>query len=303
MDVHRRTVLKAAFAVAAAAAVGDAIEGCDPSPKHAASATPTAAQSSASTVQSDGEKLAASVAASSAPPSTTPPSTTPPGSSQSSAPPSSSPSAPSPTVAVGNGSAVEIVHGPASAKGVALTFHGAGDPALALQMLSAVHAAGATITVLAVGTWLEQNPTMAKRILDAGHELGNHTYHHLTMPNLGAAADDTEITRCAQILRTLTGSQGRWFRPSGTTRATPRILAAAARAGYAECLSFDVDPRDYTDPGATTVVSRLLAAVRPGSIVSLHFGHAGTVQAMPAILQGLQSRGLPAVSMSTLMAS
>jgi hypothetical protein len=47
----------------------------------------------------------------------------------------------------------------------------------------------------------------------------------------------------------------------------------------------------------------LLAAVRPGSIVSLHLGHAGTVQAMPAILQGLQSRGLPAVSMSTLMAS
>lgn len=302
MDVPRRTVLKAAFAVAAAAAVGDAIEGCDTSTKHAGPASPTSvgpAQASASTpAQSASGPPSASSTASSTASSSAPPATVPPSSS-----PSSSPPAPSPTAAAGNGSAVEIVHGPASAKGVALTFHGAGDPALALQMLSEVHAAGATITVLAVGTWLEQNPTMAKRILDGGHELGNHTYHHLTMPNLGAAADDTEITRCAQILRTLTGSQGRWFRPSGTTRATPRILAAASRAGYAECLSFDVDPRDYTDPGAATVVSRLLAAVRPGSIVSLHFGHAGTVQAMPAILQGLQSRGLPAVSMSTLMAS
>ena len=303
MDVPRRTVLKAALAAAAAVAVGDAVEGCDTSTKRAVPTTPTSAASAqasetsptTTTPAASGPSSGTAAAGASTPAAST--SVTQPPS------PSASPSASSSAAVAGNGPAVEIVHGPAMAKGVALTFHGAGDPALALQLLSAVHTAGATVTVLAVGTWLEQNPTMAKRILDGGHELGNHTYHHLTMPNLGAAADDTEITRCAQILRTLTGSQGRWFRPSGTTRATPRILAAAGRAGYAECLSFDVDPRDYTDPGSTVVVARLLAAVRPGSIVSLHLGHAGTVQAMPAILQGLHSRGLPAVSMSTLMAS
>ena len=199
------------------------------------------------------------------------------------------------------GSAVEIVHGPATATGVALTFHGAGDPALANKLLTAVEAANGHVTVLAVGTWLEQQPQMAERILSGGHELGNHTYRHLTMTSLSPSVDDSEITKCADILRRLTGSQGRWFRPSGTVHATPAILAAAGRAGYATSLSYDVDPADYTDPGSALVTRRVLAAVGPGSIVSLHLGHAGTVQAMPSILGGLQKRGLAVVTMSTLV--
>jgi len=195
------------------------------------------------------------------------------------------------------------VRGPSTSKAVALTFHGAGDPALATALLSEVEAAGAHVTVLAVGTWLEQQPQMAKRILDAGHELGNHTYRHLTMPSLSATVDDSEITRCADVLRRLTGSQGKWFRPSGTVHATPTILAAAGRAGYSNSLSYDVDPSDYADPGAAAVVSRVLANVQAGSIVSLHLGHAGTVQAMPQILDGLQARGLSAITMSSLMAA
>jgi peptidoglycan/xylan/chitin deacetylase (PgdA/CDA1 family) len=197
--------------------------------------------------------------------------------------------------------AIEITHGPASASGVALTFHGAGDVALATKLLGELEAAGARATVLAVGQWLDQEPAMAKRILDGGHELGNHTYRHLTMPPLTEVVDESEITRCADVLRRLTGSAGRWFRPSGTVHATPAILEAAGRAGYATSLSYDVDPSDYADPGAAAVTKRVLAAARAGSIVSLHLGHLGTVQAMPAILDGLSSRGLRAVTMSDLM--
>ncbi|HZV26888.1 MAG TPA: polysaccharide deacetylase family protein [Acidothermaceae bacterium] len=197
--------------------------------------------------------------------------------------------------------AVEIIHGPASATGVALTFHGAGDVTLATRLLSELEAAGARATVLAVGQWLDQEPAMAKRILAGGHELGNHTYRHLTMPPLSEVVDESEITRCADVLRRLTGSAGSWFRPSGTVHATPAILEAAGRAGYTTSLSYDVDPSDYADPGAAAVTARVLAAVRAGSIVSLHLGHLGTVQAMPAIIDGLRSRGLAAVTMTDLM--
>jgi peptidoglycan/xylan/chitin deacetylase (PgdA/CDA1 family) len=184
---------------------------------------------------------------------------------------------------------------------VALTFHGAGEVALATNLLGELESAGARATVLAVGQWLDEEPAMAKRILDGGHELGNHTYRHLTMPPLTEVVDESEITRCAEVLRRLTGSAGRWFRPSGTVHATPAILEAAGRAGYATSLSYDVDPADYADPGAAAVTSRVLAAVRAGSIVSLHLGHLGTVQAIPAIVDGLRSRGLAAVTISELM--
>ncbi|MFL6240242.1 MAG: polysaccharide deacetylase family protein [Actinomycetes bacterium] len=196
----------------------------------------------------------------------------------------------------------ELVHGPRTGHMVALTFHGAGDPALARGLLSEVERRHAQVTILAVGTWLSANPTMATRILDGGHELGNHTYHHLAMRRLSATQAFDEIDRCAATLRALSGSPGRWFRPSGTPRATSTILRAAAKAGYQTSLAYDVDPRDYQDPGADAVVSRTLAAVRPGSVVSLHLGHKGTVDAMPAILDGLQSAGLRAVTTSELFA-
>jgi peptidoglycan/xylan/chitin deacetylase (PgdA/CDA1 family) len=186
---------------------------------------------------------------------------------------------------------------------VALTFHGAGDTAIATRLLSEVEATGSHVSVLAVGQWLEAEPSMASRILDGGHDLGNHTYQHLTMPGLSAATDYSEILRCAAVLQRLTGSAGRWFRPSGTAHATSTILAAAGRAGYATSVSYDVDPLDYDDPGPTTITERVLARVTAGSIVSLHFGHAGTQQAIPAILQGLKDRGLAAVTLSTLLSS
>ena len=67
-------------------------------------------------------------------------------------------------------------------------------------------------------------------------------------------------------------------------------------------LGFDVDPLDYTDPGADAVATRTLAQVGPGSIVSLHFGHPGTIAAMPRILDGLDAKKLTPVTASKLLA-
>jgi peptidoglycan/xylan/chitin deacetylase (PgdA/CDA1 family) len=197
----------------------------------------------------------------------------------------------------------DITHGPAGVPQVALTFHGAGDHALLTRMLAAFAEAGARVTVLAIGQWLAGEPAMARQILDGGHELGNHTWSHRTMPPLPAAQIRTEIDRAAVELRSLTGSQGRWFRPSGTPRSNAAIRQAAVAAGYGACLSYDVDPMDYADPGAGAVLSRFTADVRAGSIVSLHLGHPGTVQAMPAMLDLLHRRGLAAVTVSSLLGS
>jgi peptidoglycan/xylan/chitin deacetylase (PgdA/CDA1 family) len=206
--------------------------------------------------------------------------------------PSSSPSAAGP--------ATEVTHGPRTVPAVALTFHGAGDPALAERILRSAESAGAHVTVLAVGTWLEQYPTVADRILTGGHELGNHTLHHRPMRLMDESTAYAEIIGGQRVVHRYAPT-GSWFRPSGTPHATPHILAAAARAGYRTSLSFDVDPADYTDPGAALVVSRVLASVKAGSIVSLHLGHAGTIAALPKILDGLSARGLAAVTVSALL--
>jgi peptidoglycan/xylan/chitin deacetylase (PgdA/CDA1 family) len=197
----------------------------------------------------------------------------------------------------------QVVHGSRKRPRVALTFHGQGPAPMADALLAEAEKGGARVTVLAVGTWLEQYPQMAHRILRGGHDLGNHTMHHLDIAAMAGPAAYAEIAECARRLRTLTGSIGHWFRPSQTHFATPLIERQARKAGYQTCVSYDVDSLDYTDPGPAAVVSTVLGSVRRGSIVSMHLGHPGTVTALPAILQGLASRKLRPVTLTELLLS
>ncbi|MGA5562284.1 polysaccharide deacetylase family protein [Streptomyces platensis] len=196
---------------------------------------------------------------------------------------------------------VQIEHGPRNGRAVALTFHGRGDPKMATTLLGEAERAGARVTVLAIGDWLDEQPAIARRILDGGHELGNHTLHHRNICALPAADAYAEISGCADRLRKLTGTIGSWFRPSQTRRATPLVTELARKAGYPHVLSYDVDSLDANDPGAAAVQRTVLDAVEPGSVVSLHLGHAGTVAALPPILDGLRRRGLRAVTTTELV--
>jgi len=153
---------------------------------------------------------------------------------------------------------------------------------------------------MAVGTWLEQYPDLAPAIAKGGHELGNHTYRHLDIDSLDAATARHEIVRCRDMLRSQVGSGGTHFRSSQAHLATPLVRRLAGAAGYPVCLSYDIDSLDYTDPGPDAVRANV-ATAKPGSIVSMHFGHEGTVQAMPRILTDLGRRGLRPVTAVDLL--
>jgi peptidoglycan/xylan/chitin deacetylase (PgdA/CDA1 family) len=142
---------------------------------------------------------------------------------------------------------------------------------------------------------------MARAIQAAGHELGNHTYTHPALGEVPRASVAQEIAGCARVLTALTGNASRWFRPSGIAVPTATILAEAGRAGYGVSIGYDVDSLDFEDPGANAVITNTMAAVKPGSIVSLHFGHQGTVQAMPTLLGRLAAAGLQPVTLSELL--
>ena len=184
---------------------------------------------------------------------------------------------------------------------MALTFHGAGDEQLARQVLTLLHDRGAAVTVLAVGTWLHQYPDAARIVTDLGHELGNHTWSHPDLSRLDERGISAEIERCRDRIAAATGGPGAFFRPSQAQHATPQVLRLAAAAGYPTVLSYDVDSKDFTDPGVAAV-RRNVRSVTAGGVVSMHLGHPVTLQALPGVLDDLAARGLQPVTASTLFA-
>lgn len=183
-----------------------------------------------------------------------------------------------------------------------MTFHGAGDIGYAREVLAVARAKKAHLTVMAVGTWLSENPGIGREILAGGHDLGNHTLSHLDINSLAPLDMRREVVGCRDILLRTTGTPGSYFRQSQSQTANRRLLEIAGAAGYPLCPSYDLDSLDWTDPGAPAVRENL-AAARPGSIVSMHLGHRGTVDALPAILDDLTARGLHAVTVTTLLDS
>ena len=194
-----------------------------------------------------------------------------------------------------------VAHGDRGSGLVALTFHGSGDITLVSQLLDHARQMATPITIFAVGQWLDANPQMARRILDGGHELANHTYTHPALGSLDRAGVAREIARCRDALAARAGTTGLWFRPSGIEQPTEMMLDEAAKAGYSVVVGYDVDPHDYEDPGAAAVMSRTRAAVQSGSIVSLHTGHAGTVAAFDTIVNDIRAKGLKPVKVRELL--
>ncbi|MEV0531183.1 polysaccharide deacetylase family protein [Kitasatospora sp. NPDC050463] len=308
MTADRRTVLRATARLAALTAVGGLLGAC-------AGATPRRADPGALAVHpgtvdpAGGDPLAVDPAwapgegpASPAPGTAATPADPQAAASPTAAVTTAAPPAPPVLTPLAPGTPVEVAYGPRTGKNVALTFHGSGDPKLATALLEIAEERGARLTVMAVGSWLDQQPQMARRILDGGHELGNHTQNHQNISAMSPDQARAEIAQCAERLQRLTGSIGRWFRPSAAQYATPMVREQARAVGYEHVLSFDVDPRDYSDPSAAELQRRVLGSARGGSVVALHMGHQCTVDALPAILDGLTKAGLTPVTASRLCA-
>ena len=195
----------------------------------------------------------------------------------------------------------DIANGSRTKSEVALTFHGAGDPALVKKLLAIFQSTSTPVSVFAIGKWLQGYPAVAKQMLNAGYDIGNHTMNHYQLKTLNARRVDSEIAGCAAELKKLIGNHGRWFRPSGTQYSNAIIREAARKYGYGRCISYDVDSHDYQDVGKRTVLADISNSIKKGSIVSLHFGHQDTIDAMPTLLENLHAKGLKPVTLTTLL--
>lgn len=195
----------------------------------------------------------------------------------------------------------DIFHGPRNRAEVAITFHGSGDLVIARKILAIAKKTSTPISVMAVGVWLNANPKIGREIVDAGNELGNHTYSHKTMTLLTLKEAKAEVAKGKAAVTKAVGTPGKWFRPSGTLKSNSIIRAAAGASGYSHCLVYDVDALDYTNPSAKAIVANCLKSVQNGSIIGMHFGHAHTVTALPLLITALHARNLTPVTVTHLL--
>ena len=169
-------------------------------------------------------------------------------------------------------------------------------------VLPVLDKAGIKATFFLIGKDVEANPDQVRRLVDEGHEIGNHSYSHARMVGHSDRFYREEVERTDALLRKAGAEQLRWFRPPYGTRLTG-LPAAVENAGY-QTVTWDVADRVARNRTAEAYAGDILARVRPGSIILMHPMYRGNNierEALPLVIAGLQQRGYDIVPVGTLL--
>jgi peptidoglycan/xylan/chitin deacetylase (PgdA/CDA1 family) len=187
---------------------------------------------------------------------------------------------------------------------VALTFDDGPDPAGTQAILDTLRSRDVPATFFLIGRDIAAHPDLARAIVNAGHELGNHSFSHERMIGVTPAwvADEVEATDA--LIRTSGYTGEILFRPPNGKKlfALPHYLAEHNRT----TITWDVEPDSEGTPDAATVERTTLDQVQPGSIVLLHAMYGSreqTRQAIGPVVDQLKQRGYRFVTVSQLLAA
>jgi peptidoglycan-N-acetylglucosamine deacetylase len=202
---------------------------------------------------------------------------------------------PAPAKKAGPVSAELIRRMPARDRVVALTFDDGPRPEYTPRVLDLLAEHHAVATFCMVGNQVRAHPELVRDVVDAGMRLCNHTVRH--DPRLSrrpAAAIEREMLDASDAIRDAAGDDVPidYFRAPGGNWTSPMERMAAGHG--MRPLGWSVDPRDWSRPGVTKIVSAVERNVRPGSVVLLHDGGGRRDQAVAALgrlLPRLAGRG------------
>lgn len=118
------------------------------------------------------------------------------------------------------------------------------------------------------GSWLKENPDIAKRIQAAGHEMENHAYSHPNMSELSEGHQTQQIEKTKQLLKQTLGVENKWFAPpSGDFN---MLTVRTAHALGLKTVLWTFDTRDWMKPSVATILRRFQEKTEPGSLILMH---------------------------------
>lgn len=181
---------------------------------------------------------------------------------------------------------------------VALTYDdGPGETDVEDRLLSAAKTANVRLTYFLLGKNVKHNPGVVKRMAEAGHEIGNHSFNHPQLSKKSPDAVKKQIEDTNKEIEAAGGGKSTLVRPpyGALTKATAKALGHPS-------IMWDVDTEDWRSKSSSMVVQSVRTATKPGSIVLMHSIHPSTVDAAPEVFSTVIDKGFYPVTVSDLFA-
>jgi peptidoglycan/xylan/chitin deacetylase (PgdA/CDA1 family) len=189
---------------------------------------------------------------------------------------------------------------------VSLTFDDGPTPGVTDRILDVLERESVRAIFFVCGEYAHSHPELVRRAATDGHAIGNHTWHHPPLHQVGKDVVRRELSDTQNLIADLTGARCRLFRPPGGMM-TPQVIRTAHELELFTVL-WTLCPRDWSCPGPEVIVQRVVAGVRAGSIVLLHDGcgnllqrpvpesicadRTNTIDALPDVIRQIRVFGL-----------
>ena len=185
---------------------------------------------------------------------------------------------------------------------IALTFDDGPHPTLTPRILEILDRYHVKATFFMVGINVENYPDAARAVIEAGHEVGNHTYSHNHIGTLSKADVEKELWHCEDILEELCEYRPHLFRPP--EGAVNTYVEHCSEDNDYTLILWSLDTRDWENKNTEQIVDHVLSGISPGDIILMHdyIGtQSKTPEALEILLPKLIELGFEPVTVSQLL--
>ena len=158
-------------------------------------------------------------------------------------------------------------------KKIYLTFDCGYENGYTPAILDALEKHNVKAAFFVVGNYLETSPDLVKRMVEEGHIVGNHTYHHPDMSQISDPASfQEEITSLEKKYQEITGLEMQKFYRPPQGKYSESNLKMAQELGYQTVFWSLAYVDRYVDqqPTQEEAYAKLLPRIHPGAVVLLH---------------------------------
>ncbi len=199
---------------------------------------------------------------------------------------------------------------PSAGNKVVLTFDDGPSEVYTPDVLKVLAEKGARATFFMVGSHVEKYPEIAKKVIEEGHEVGNHTYGHITVPNSPPPQLAAQIMRTNLVILQITGVYPQYLRPPRGLY-DMRMRRIAKLLGQ-ELVLWSLSSQDWhSRANKASITRRVVERAAGGDIILFHdsgsllnsegANRKPTVEALGPIIDGLRAKGLEITTMQEFM--
>ena len=190
-------------------------------------------------------------------------------------------------------------------KVISLSFDDGPHPKYTNEILDILKEYNIKATFFVLGLHAEKYPDVIKRIVEEGHEIGNHSYSHLDMKKSTKKLIKSELERTQNIVYSITNKKPNVFRPPYGNYNEDVIDVANMTNLYVILWTYYQDSKDWSNPGVEVIVNTTLSNIQNGDIILFHDyiykKESHTVDALKVIIPDLINEGFSFATISELI--